>query len=221
MDWSGTQTPLVSGKQKELPRAVLFSHPCTCLQLRMNFLRGKALGPVALLAVVLVAVAAYFFQPWKLFVDTEVQEAIPTVYPTPSENSTASPRETETPQETVQFPLVLAQGVLVSHEHQTSGEVKILQLDDGSRVLRLENLDTSDGPRVAVWLTDAPVIEGQEGWRVFDDGKYISLGAMKGNQGNQNYEIPTDLDLSDASSISLWCVTFSVSFGAAELVPTS
>jgi hypothetical protein len=187
----------------------------------MNLLKAKALVPVALSAVVLLAVAAYFFQPWKLFVDTEVQEAIPTVNPIPSENSTASPQETEAPPEVFQYPLVLAEGVLVSHEHQTSGEVKILQLEDGSRVLRLENLDTSDGPRVEVWLTDAPVIEGQEGWRVFDDGNYISLGAMKGNQGNQNYEIPPDLDLSDASSISLWCVTFSVSFGAAELVPTS
>jgi len=121
----------------------------------------------------------------------------------------------------IQYPLVLSQGVLVSQEHQTSGEVTILQLEDGSRVLRLENLDTSDGPRVEVWLTDAPVLDGQEGWRVFDDGKHTSLGAMKGNQGNQNYEIPLDLNLSDVSSISLWCVTFSVSFGAAELIPTA
>lgn len=200
---------------------VLFSYPRTCLQLRMNFFKGKALVPVALLALALLALAAYFFQPWKLFIDTDVQEAIPSVSATPSENSTASPQETEGPSEVVQYPLVLAQGVLVSHEHQTSGEVKILQLEDGSRVLRLENLDTSDGPRVEVWLTNAPVIEGDEGWRVFDDGKYSSLGAMKGNHGNQNYEIPPDLDLSDVSSISLWCVTFSVSFGAAELISTS
>ena len=187
----------------------------------MNFLKGKALVPVALLAVVLLTVAAYFFQPWKLFIDTEVQEAAPTVTAVPSDNSTALPRETKDPSEVIQYPLVLSQGVLVSHEHQTSGAVKILQVEDGSRVLRLENLDTSDGPRVEVWLTDAPVIEGQGGWRVFDDGKYTSLGAMKGNQGNQNYEIPLDLNLSDVSSISLWCVTFSVSFGAAELIPTA
>ena len=187
----------------------------------MNFFKGKALVPVALLAFALLAAAAYFFQPWKLFIDTEVQEAIPTVTATSSETSSASPKETEAPSEVIQYPLVLVEGVLVSHEHQTSGAVKILQLEDGSRVLRLENLDTSDGPRVEVWLTDAPVIEGEEGWRVFDDGKYTSLGAMKGNQGNQNYEIPPDLDLLDFSSISLWCVTFSVSFGAAELIPTA
>ena len=89
----------------------------------MNFFKGKALVPIALLAVVLLAVAAYFFQPWKLFVDTDVQEAIPTVSASPSENSTALPRETEAPSEAIQYPLVLAQGVLVSHEHQTSGAV--------------------------------------------------------------------------------------------------
>ena len=187
----------------------------------MHFFKVKALVPLALLAVVLLAVAAYFFQPWKLFIDTEVQEAIPTATATPSESVNASPQETDESSEVNQYPLVLAQGALVSHEYQTSGEVKILQLEDGSRVLRLEDLDTSDGPRVEVWLTDALVVEGEEGWRVFDDGTYISLGLMKGNQGNQNYEIPPDLDLSEYSSISLWCVTFSVSFGAAELIPTS
>lgn len=150
--------------------------------------------PASILATLAVVAGAYIFQPWKLFVDTEVQET----------NFSEA--------------LVLAEGSLISHEYETSGTVKILQLDDGSRVLRLENLDTSDGPRVEVWLTDSPVIEGPEGWRIFAEGNYESLGLLKGNQGNQNYEIPDDLDLSDFSSISLWCATFSVSFGAAELV---
>jgi hypothetical protein len=187
----------------------------------MNLFKSKVLVPAALLAVALLAVAAYFFQPWKLFIDTDVQEAIPKITAIPSETATASPHETEGLSGVIQYPLVLVQGVLVSHEHRTSGEVSILQLEDGSRVLRLENLDTSDGPRVEVWLTDAPVSEGEEGWGVFDEGKYASSGAMKGNQGNQNYEIPSDLDLSEVSSVSLWCVTFSISFGAAELISTS
>lgn len=169
----------------------------------MNIFSKKVLVPGSILATVALIAGAYIFQPWKLFIDTEVQESIPSI-----EQSTESTTE----------PIVLAEGQLVSHEYETSGTVKILQLGDGSRVLRLENLDTSDGPRVEVWLTDAPVLESPDGWGVFDDGNYESLGLMKGNQGNQNYEIPDDLDLSDFSSISLWCVTFSVSFGAAELV---
>ncbi|GAQ65047.1 electron transfer DM13 [Streptomyces scabiei] len=87
-------------------------------------------------------------------------------------------------------------------------------------VVRLENLDTSNGPDLWVWLTDAPVKEGMDGWRVFDDGEYVSLGKLKGNRGNkgsQNYAAPEDVDLSRYSSVSIWCDRFDVSFDAAEL----
>lgn len=190
----------------------------------MKILRKKVLIPVGILGTVALVAGAYIFQPWKLFIDTEVQESLPTIQQTP-ESATEAPGAAEPPEEestpnnpVSDEPIVLAEGSLISHEYETSGKVKILQLADGSRVLRLENLDTSDGPRVEVWLTDAPVIEGFDGWFVFDDGNYESLGAMKGNKGNQNYKIPDDSDLSDFTSVSLWCVTFSVSFGAAELV---
>ena len=56
-----------------------------------------------------------------------------------------------------------------------------------------------------------------DGWRVFDDGAYVDLGSLKGNKGNQNYPIPADVDLSDLTSLSIWCDRFDVSFGAAEL----
>lgn len=184
----------------------------------MKLKSKKVLVPLSILVALGLVAGAFIFQPWKLFIDTEVQESIPTVEQTPEiapEPTAAEPAPT---QEIDTEPIVLAQGSLISHEYETSGEVKILQLADGSRILRLENLATSDGPRVEVWLTDAPVIEGRDGWFVFDDGNYESLGAMKGNKGNQNYEIPEDSDLSDFSSMSLWCVTFAVSFGAAELI---
>jgi len=112
---------------------------------------------------------------------------------------------------------VLSEGTFISHEHSTSGTAMILELADGTRVLRLEDLQTSDGPQLEVWLTDQPVIDGVDGWGVFDDGAYESLGPLKGNVGNQNYKIPAGVDLEDLSSVSIWCVRFSVSFGAAEL----
>lgn len=112
---------------------------------------------------------------------------------------------------------VLAGGELITHEHKTSGTVRIVRLADGRRVLTLENLSTSDGPALHVWLTDAPVIDGEDGWKVFDDGRYTDLGALKGNRGNQVYPLPADLDLSQYSSVSIWCERFSVSFGAAEV----
>lgn len=200
----------------------------------MKTLIKRAIVPASILVSISFFAGAYLFQPWKLFVDTNVQEQIPSVVPSPSEVSvkpdpdetvamptplpskTPTVKETEAKSEKID-PVVLAQGMFISHEHSTSGNVRILQLADKSRVLRLENLDTSDGPKVEVWITNSPVIEGLDGWQVFDDGKYVSLGALKGNQGNQNYLIPNDMNLTEFSSVSLWCVTFSVSFGAAEL----
>lgn len=184
----------------------------------MKIFSKKVLAPAVVLGLLALAAGAYIFQPWKLFMDTEVQESLPTIQQTPESTTEPPVGETTPPEPVTTEPIVLAEGLLISHEYETSGAVKILELADGSRVLRLENLDTSDGPRVEVWLTDSPVIDGPDGWRVFDDGNYESLGLLKGNQGNQNYKIPDDLDLSDFSSVSLWCVTFSVSFGAAELV---
>jgi hypothetical protein len=114
---------------------------------------------------------------------------------------------------------VIARGELISHEHATTGTVVVLALPDGRRVLRLQDLRTSNGPDVKVWLSDAPVLPGSDGWRVFDDGEYADLGSLKGNVGNQNYAIPASVDLAALPSLSLWCDRFDVSFGAATLSP--
>ncbi|MDJ0463531.1 DM13 domain-containing protein [Streptomyces sp. H27-C3] len=172
----------------------------------------------ALMAAALVAGAGlYWFEPWKLVRDETVREGIPTAAAVdesaespsgaPAANASKPPRAPET----------LATGEFISHEHRTSGKVRILQLPDGSRTLRLTGLDTSNGPDLRVWITDAPVKEGTAGWGVFDDGKYESLGRLKGNKGDQNYALPAALDLDRYGSVSIWCDRFNVSFGAAEL----
>jgi hypothetical protein len=173
---------------------------------------------VGLLATGLVAVAAglYWFQPWQLVVNETVQEDLPTAPAAapasapPSQPSPPSPSAPAAPAE-------LAAGTLISHEHRTTGTVRILRAAGGSLVLRLENLDTSSGPDVHVWLTDAPVKPGKDGWAVFDDGRHLDAGSLKGNKGNQNYPLPSGTDLSAYTSVSIWCERFDVSFGAAAL----
>jgi len=115
---------------------------------------------------------------------------------------------------------VVVRGTFISHEHDSSGSVAVLQLPDGSRVLRLEDLRTRNGPLLEVWLADAPVVESTAGWRVFDDGRHVDLGDLKGNIGSSNYPIPADVDLTGLSSVSIWCARFHVSFAAAQLNPT-
>jgi hypothetical protein len=174
---------------------------------------------IAVLAVGLAVagVGLYWFQPWKLWVDETVQDAIPTASPTPDATDAAEPAAGTTAPEPPAAPRTLAAGELISHEHRTTGSVKVLRLADGTRVLRLENLDTSNGPDLRVWITDAAVKEGTAGWHVFDDGKHVSLGKLKGNKGDQNYALPADLDLGKYTSVSIWCDRFDVSFGAAAL----
>jgi len=194
----------------------------------------KTLVVMSLVSVPFFVAAGTYFQPWKLFTDTRVEEALQQVTETtvapkdvnPDEADEKNPKKEEPlsssksatdATEVIESPELLAEGKFISHEHATTGAVKILQYSDGSRILRIENLKTSNGPKLEVWLTDAPVIQGVDGWRVFDDGKFINLGALKGNIGSQNYSIPSETNLEDYSSISIWCERFSVSFGAAAL----
>ncbi|MEU4197515.1 DM13 domain-containing protein [Kribbella sp. NPDC026611] len=175
-------------------------------------------------AVVVAAVALPLFQPWKLVTDEVVDEALPGTAPIPTTASSTTPPtiSVERPQSPLAVktgPRVLLTGQLITHEHRTEGSVRILALPDGTRVLRLENLATSDGPDLKVWLSDAAVTSGRQGWHVFDDGAYRSLGSLKGNHGNQNYPIPADVRLDAFRSVTIWCDRFNVSFGAAELKP--
>ncbi len=174
-----------------------------------------------LVAAVAVAVGLYLFQPWRIFTSSTITEDIPAAAPlaVPSQTPTAEPSApaVSAAPAAPAAPRELATGQFISHEHASSGTVRILELADGSRILRLEGLDTSDGPDLKVWLSDAPVIEGVAGWHVFDDGAYLDLGALKANKGDQNYEIPAATVLGDYTSVSIWCARFAVSFAAAEL----
>ncbi|MFF3288387.1 DM13 domain-containing protein [Streptomyces sp. NPDC003023] len=181
---------------------------------------GRPVGVVVvMLTVVVVAVGLYWFQPWKLWQDETVDEAVPGAVAASAAPATG-PASSASPSPEPQGPQTLAGGELISHEHTTSGSVRLLRLPDGSHALRLENLDTSNGPDLRVWLTDAPVKEGKAGWHVFDDGEYVSLGKLKGNKGDQNYVLPAGVDPTRFSSVSIWCDRFDVSFGAAELSRT-
>ncbi|MGW0186853.1 DM13 domain-containing protein [Streptomyces sp. NPDC003362] len=180
---------------------------------RITWTRRRTTGALAATAIG-VGFGLYWFQPWKLWQDETVQEALPGT--TTASKPPAGPPSPGVPSAPA-APTTVADGDLISHEHTTSGTVKLVRLADGSHVVRLENLDTSNGPDLRVWLTDAPVKEGRAGWHVFDDGTHVSLGKLKGNKGSQNYPVPEDIDPSRYRSVTIWCDRFDVSFGAAEL----
>ena len=197
--------------------------------------RPKFLIPVGIVGSIVLAVGLWAFQPWTAFIDVTVDDALPQatstsatetpssatnepLTPTPNSAATTEPAPAPTVEPTPER-IIEAEGEFISHEHGTTGKARIINLANGSRILRLVGLDTSNGPDLKVWLAAAPVIEGTDGWFVFDDDEYLSLGPLKGNKGNQNYEIPADADITDLSSVTIWCERFGVSFGAAELLP--
>lgn len=183
-------------------------------------LRAVLRKPVTwvLLGVLVVGAAfgLYWFQPWRLLTSKTVDDAAPIVAETggsmdiaPSRTVGATPRPAQA--------ALIAQGEFVTHEHDTSGRAQLVRLPDGRHQLILQNLSTSDGPDLRVWLTDQPVREGVQGWKLFDDGRWVELGRLKGTHGTQVYTLPDDADPADFASVSIWCKRFAVSFGAAPL----
>ncbi len=79
-------------------------------------------------------------------------------------------------------------------------------------MLRLTNFETSNGPDVRVYLVAAPDVNENE---TVKQAGFIDLGAMKGNIGDQNYDVPADVDLAKYRSVSIWCRRFRVNFGTA------
>jgi hypothetical protein len=175
--------------------------------------------PVTWVAIVALAVLAgfglYWFEPWRLATNTTVNDAISA--PTSTTVATTAPTSTTVATTAPAGPVDELRGTFLTHEHDTTGEARVVRHPDGRRQLELVNLDTSDGPDLRVWLSDQPVKAGPAGWRVFDDGRWVELGELKGNKGNQVYDVPADADLTTLRSVAIWCKRFSVSFGAAAL----
>ena len=143
--------------------------------------------------LVVVGVGLALFQPWQLFLDTRVDDAAP---------AGASVIET-----------TAVPSSFVSLDKSTRGAVTLLADDSGRRYVRFEELDTSKGPDVRVYLS-TNAVDGPES--AFDDD-YVELGGLQGNLGNQNYEIPAGTELDRFRSVVIWCDRFDSAFGAAAL----
>lgn len=156
----------------------------------------------------------YWFQPWKLVTDTAVSDTLSSPAPVAA---ASAPAAAPTSASASAGPVVVLESSFVTHEHETTGTVRLVRKPDRSHQLEFVGLDTSDGPDLRVWLSDQDVRTGNAGWHVFDDGRYLELGKLKGNQGDQVYPVPADVDIAAFRSVSIWCKRFAVSFGAAKL----
>ena len=109
---------------------------------------------------------------------------------------------------------VLAKGEFHKAEKAGKGTATVYQLADGKRVLRLSNFETDNGPDLHVRLIAADDAKDTDSVK---KAEFVELAKLKGNKGNQNYDLPTDVDLSKYKVVSIWCNRFSVNFAAAPL----
>lgn len=145
--------------------------------------------------VVLVALW-WLFRPEKLWVNQKVNEPAPFA-------ASADPQPLYT-------------GRLEGKAHQTSGRATIYKAPNGTQYLRLSDFSTSNGPDVHVLLAQSAdpsltqdIVKGQ-----LDS---VELGPLKGNQGDQNYDLPPSVDLQKYNAAVIYCERFHAVFGVAKL----
>ena len=98
--------------------------------------------------------------------------------------------------------------------HKTEGRATVYQEADGKPVLRLKDFKTSNGPDVHVVLVAANAGDANS---LKSDTERIELGKLKGNEGDQNYEIPAGTDLAKFDAVLIYCERFNAVFGVAPL----
>src|ERR671918_2421707 len=90
--------------------------------------------------------------------------------------------------------------------HDAQGIVKVIPVESGGNVLRLEDLVVTNGPDLYVYLsTDRSASD------------FVNLGRLKANIGSQNYPIPAGTDMTKYDTVLIWCKAFSVLFGSVDL----
>lgn len=139
-----------------------------------------------------------------LFLDRTVDEAIPLI--AESTNPAAPLPTSEIPGTTEPpSPVLVGSGTFAGADdlHQGRGVANVIRLVDGSLVVSLTDFEVTNGPDLRVTL--------------FDGSDYLDLGPLKGNIGNQNYEIPPGTDLAAFESVVIWCRAFDVPFAVAPL----
>ena len=128
--------------------------------------------------------------------------------------STTAPPTTTTTEAVPEGPVLLSSSEWISLGHPGTGTVLVYRQPDGSHVIRFEDLAVSNGPDLLVILSTSPLVFDQNAYSAVE---YLSLGDLKGNKGNQNYEVPADVNLEDYPTVAIWCRRFNYTFNAADI----
>jgi hypothetical protein len=173
-------------------------------------LRAAVLG-----TYVAIAAASAVIGYWTGFRDSEVDEDVVMATAAASaadRQSALAGEDSELPsaqeRERPAGPVELATGAFAGADgHAAAGRATVVREQDGGRILTFTDFDVDPGPGVVVYLSR------DEG----DVDDVIELGDLKGNLGDQQYEIPADADLAAYDTVILWCVPFTTRIAVAAL----
>jgi Electron transfer DM13 len=170
---------------------------CLLVAWRRPGLRVPVLGAYLLTAVV---VGAYLGR--STILDDEVNERVVRVSPPRGGRGRCERRPRN---------VLLGRGSFEPVAHSVTGRATTIRPAAGGRVLTLTGFEVDNGPDLRVYLVAGPARTESE----VDD--FEDLGALKGNKGNQQYDIPRGLDLGRYTTVVIWCRAFSVNFARALL----
>lgn len=166
---------------------------CGLIAWRRRELRLPVLG-----TFLVVAAAAGFYLGRSQFVDDVVNERVVRASP-------AAPSDAAAPRN-----VLVARGAFEGVAHSARGTARVIRTP-GRRVLTLTGFEVSNGPDLRVYVVPGPARTEEE----VDD--FRDLGALKGNKGNQQYDLPRQIDLDRPHTVVIWCRAFSVNFARAPL----
>ena len=170
---------------------------CLLVAWRNPGLRLPVLGAYLLTAIV---VGGYLGR--STLMDDEVNERVVRVSPPAAEEGPARERPRN---------VLLRRGRFEPVAHAVTGTATTIRRARGGRVLTLTGFEVDNGPDLRVYLVAGPARDESE----VDDLK--DLGALKGNKGDQQYELGREIDLDRYRTVVIWCRAFSVNFARAPL----
>lgn len=184
-----------------------------------------------ILVIIGVGLLWYFVSP--LFLSKEVNDELPYI-PTEEEVAQMSAAEMEEMKTELEAQYAAMDPVMVEESMPAVGETSRVVVSRGAFVdgddfhqgsgdvfayenfIRFEDLDVTNGPDLRVYLVKNNNPENHDD--IGEEGVgFIELGKLKGNMGNQNYELPEGVDVSEYGSVVIYCKPFRVIFAKATL----
>ncbi|MBI2278689.1 MAG: DM13 domain-containing protein [Candidatus Brennerbacteria bacterium] len=154
-----------------------------------------------------VAIGTAYWLIAPLFIDVQVSESLGDIYREMDGRGLEGADQRGSEQAQAPALEVIRRGTFVSLAgHSAEGTATLVKIGE-KHYVRFENdFRMTNGPDLFVHFgkNDAYAVEAR-------------LGALKGNVGGQNYEVPEGIDPTQYDEVWVWCRAFAVPFGMATL----